>query len=87
MNEQLFLWKKLTGLKNLNLPWALIGDFNAITDMCEFRGGSFAYYCRKAERFSNFISRNNLLDANFVESKYTWCNNQAGAYCLPVGQT
>lgn len=62
----------------LNLPWVLIGDFNAIIGVSECKGGSYHYYSRKANRFSNFIMHNHLLDVNFNGPNYTWYNNQAG---------
>ncbi|XP_039138822.1 uncharacterized protein LOC120276159 [Dioscorea cayenensis subsp. rotundata] len=72
------LWYELSKLSAFNIPWFLIGDFNAITSSEEHRGGSFAYYSRKALNFLNFIEANNLLDLQFSGPKYTWCNNQSG---------
>lgn len=45
------------------------------------RGGSYAYYYRRAHFFLNFIDYNNLLDLNFSGPMFTWCNNQLGSSC------
>lgn len=79
----------LSGMTFLNLPWIIMGDFNAVVSQDEHRGGSHYYYSIKAFVF-RFISTNNLLDVNYVGSLYTWCNIQHGLarwwarldYCL-----
>lgn len=72
------LWYELSGMNSLNLPWILMGDFNAVVSQEEHHGGAHYYYRRKALAFSDFIATNNLLDVNYVGSQYTWCNNQQG---------
>ncbi|XP_039145509.1 uncharacterized protein LOC120282722 [Dioscorea cayenensis subsp. rotundata] len=78
IHNQRLLWKELSGMNSLNLPWVIMGDFNSIISKEEHRGGSNYYYSRKASVFAEFIASNNLLDVNFVGSSYTWCNNQQG---------
>lgn len=78
LQSQCNLWYELSKLSTINLPWLIIGDFNAITSREGHKGGSFASYSRKACYFLNFIEDNNLLDLQFSGPKYTWCNNQAG---------
>lgn len=62
----------------VNLPWVVIGDFNAIITLDEHKDGLHYNYSRKACLFSNFITSNALLDMGFVGSKFTWCNNRPG---------
>lgn len=78
IKAQYSVWHELSGMASINLPWILIGDFNAITSLNEFQGGSQIYYRRKDHVFSDFIISNNLLDVNFIGSNFTWCNNQYG---------
>lgn len=59
-------------------PWLLYGDFNAILNREEHRGGFFSNYASKFSLVLNFISKNNLLDLGFIISCLSWCNNQEG---------
>ncbi|KAJ0972346.1 hypothetical protein J5N97_020305 [Dioscorea zingiberensis] len=62
----------------LNIPWILVGDFNAILNSTEHRGGTFDHYSIKSRHFNDFVSRNQLFDLGYQGSPYTWCNNQGG---------
>lgn len=55
-----------------------MGDFNSILHRTKHKGGSFAYYERKARSFIDFVESNNLMDLNFSGPHFTWCNNQSG---------
>lgn len=44
----------------------------------EFNGGNFSYYDRKACSFKEFVD-SSLLDLNFIDPSFTWCNNQNGS--------
>lgn len=59
------LWKELSLVQRLDLPWIVLGDFNAITSQSEHKGSNFSYYARKAYFFSKFISDNALLDVSY----------------------
>ncbi|KAJ0967671.1 hypothetical protein J5N97_024588 [Dioscorea zingiberensis] len=72
------LWHDLNSISSLNLPWILMGDFNAILNSEEHRGGCFDHYAAKAKHFTDFISSNQLFDLGFYGTPYTWCNNQSG---------
>lgn len=78
LKSQCSLWSKLSKISSLNIPWLILGDFNAIITSDEHKGGRFSYYSKKASYFLNFIDNNNMLDLHFVGLKYTWCNNQNG---------
>lgn len=45
------LWKELSMIPKLNLPWIVLGDFNVITSSAYHKGSSFHYYARKAYFF------------------------------------
>lgn len=62
----------------LQIPWLIVGDFNSILHRSKHKGGSFAYYARKAQFFLDFINGNNLIDLNYSGPHFTWCNNQSG---------
>ena len=42
------LWRELTCMSYLSLPWLVLGDFNAVIAYAEHKGGFFYYYSRKA---------------------------------------
>ncbi|KAJ0975083.1 hypothetical protein J5N97_017048 [Dioscorea zingiberensis] len=75
---QKVLWRDLTGISTLNLPWILTGDFNAILTNEEHRGRGFDHYSIKSKIFNEFVIANHLQDFGFYGSPYTWCNNQQG---------
>lgn len=72
---QSLTWKELSGITILNILWIILGEFNAVVDHYEHRGGSHSNYIRKAGMLSNFISKNSLLDVGFVRSEFTSWNN------------
>ncbi|KAJ0981340.1 hypothetical protein J5N97_009595 [Dioscorea zingiberensis] len=75
---QKVLWRDLSAISSLRLPWILMGDFNAILNSEEHRGGCFNHYSIKAKHFADFVSNNQLFDLGFFGTPYTWCNNQNG---------
>lgn len=64
------LWKELTSITKLRLPWIVLGDFNAITSSSEHKDSNFYYYARKAFFFSKFISTNALVDASYSGASF-----------------
>ncbi|KAJ0986430.1 hypothetical protein J5N97_004786 [Dioscorea zingiberensis] len=78
IQSQRAVWRSLEVFSSLNLPWTLMGDFNAILNDEEHRGGSFDHYSPKSKLFNEFVSGNQLLDLGFSGSPFTWCNNQLG---------
>lgn len=63
---QCLLWKEILGMTSLNLPGIIIGDFNDVVDLSEHKGGPNFYISHKACLFSDFISKNNLLDVSII---------------------
>ncbi|KAJ0960379.1 hypothetical protein J5N97_001796 [Dioscorea zingiberensis] len=72
------LWHNLEIFSSFQIPWVLAGDFNAIRNTEEHRGGGFDHYSTKSRLFNGFVNENCLLDLGFIGSPYTWCNNQLG---------
>ncbi|KAJ0961508.1 hypothetical protein J5N97_002012 [Dioscorea zingiberensis] len=77
-NIQKALWKNLSLISMLDLPWILLGDFNAILNTNEHRGGLFVNYSLKSRHFNDFLIQNQLFDLGFYGPPFTWCNNQGG---------
>lgn len=61
-------------ISKLDLPWIVLGDFNAISSPSEHKRSNFNYYARKVFSFSKFISNNALLDVSFLGASFSWCN-------------
>ena len=72
------LWKSLSSIALLDLPWLIIGDFNAILLVSEHRGGNSSSYNAKWKLFNEFVSNNFLLDLGFLGPEFTWCNGRGG---------
>ncbi|OVA06545.1 Ribonuclease H domain [Macleaya cordata] len=71
------LWNQLIPISQLNKPWLLIGDFNAVLRIDEKKGGLLP----KANAMSDFwecVNTCNLIESQSTGIKYTWCNNQIG---------
>ncbi|KAJ0989775.1 hypothetical protein J5N97_008131 [Dioscorea zingiberensis] len=72
------VWRDLAPMTQLNLPWILVGDFNAILTNEEHKGSEFDNYSAKAKAFSEFVSSSQLMDLGYQGSPFTWTNNQQG---------
>ncbi|KAK1284161.1 hypothetical protein QJS10_CPB21g01739 [Acorus calamus] len=60
-----------------NVPWCMIGDFNAISTTSEKRGGRPPNYASTIE-FNNVMSTAGLIDIGFQGPRFTWSNNRLG---------
>lgn len=74
LSLQKHLWRTLFGITLLNTPQLLTGDFIAILNDNEHKGGAFRNYASKANIFMNFIFANNLFDLGYIGSNFTYCN-------------
>lgn len=57
-------------------PWALLGDFNDILHPSEQREGIFSRM--RAEAFARVLNDCELLDLEYIGSKFTWQRNCVG---------
>jgi hypothetical protein len=72
------LWSTLNQLQtNFNLPWAFIGDFNAIVGAHEYRG-SFSPARLPMEEFQTWSDSFNLLHLPTRGAEFTWANGRRG---------
>ena len=74
--ERWILWGNLKILfERHNLPWAVIGDFNDVTNEEEEFGGNDI--CRRrVSEYTNCMDYCNLFYLGFSRSKYTWTNKR-----------
>lgn len=73
--ERKDLWNTLTKLEE-NIPWVILGDFNAILHK-EDRIGPRAH-CIPSESFLQWVRTCKLDDVRFTGCRYTWTNKQVG---------
>lgn len=78
LSDQQLLWRSLSGLSSILLPWLLTGDFNALLLDLEHKEGNSISYSSKSSFFNSFVNSNLLLDLGFISSRFTWCNGQTG---------
>jgi hypothetical protein len=73
------LWHFLTAVhSSFNIPWACIGDFNAIIGAHEHRG-SYSPARLPMEEFHNWSEANNLLHLPTKGCNFTWHNGRKGS--------
>ncbi|CAN1148757.1 Transposon TX1 uncharacterized 149 kDa protein [Linum perenne] len=66
------LWNDLRQLVgSVQNAWVLLGDFNAMVDSSEKRGGA-SFMQGQAAEFRSWIGNCNLIDMGFVGPKFTW---------------
>ncbi|XP_073005617.1 uncharacterized protein [Typha latifolia] len=63
----------------INVPWAIMGDFNAFLSVEEKRCSGVAALGPKGQAFARFVDESGLCDLGYEGIPYTWCNNQQGA--------
>lgn len=69
------LWSDLALLNTLDIPWALLGDFNNIQSLSESSGGR-GTWTNDMQMFKDFLSNTGLTDLRAAGPHHTWCNNQ-----------
>ncbi|CAL1371624.1 unnamed protein product [Linum trigynum] len=71
---QKLLWKCLIEeSKNIEYPWVLTGDFNAILSPFETTGQTTTRTLRRCKRFGDWINEAELVDLGFSGPNQTWC--------------
>ncbi|KAL9684497.1 hypothetical protein QQ045_021937 [Rhodiola kirilowii] len=72
------LWDELKMIsQQIQKPWIIVGDFNAITSWSEKRGGN-RKLGRSITDFNDFMANVGVSDAGYTGSPFTWSNNQSG---------
>ncbi|XP_058758687.1 uncharacterized protein LOC131631944 [Vicia villosa] len=68
------LWSDLLNRINRNreVSICILGDFNAIRDISERKGGNETYNMNEIEEFDNFISDAELIDIPILGRSFTW---------------
>lgn len=67
------LWAELIDISNCtNMPWAVVGAFNVISDSHEKEGGR-PHRAEKSLDFVSCISNYGIEDAGFAGNIFTWC--------------
>ncbi|PKU86740.1 Putative ribonuclease H protein [Dendrobium catenatum] len=75
--ERKELWDSLTQISStIDLPWALIGDFNCCRYAFEESGGNATNQSALLD-FNSMIFNNRLMDLSSVGLKYTWFNQRS----------
>ncbi|KAF9593798.1 hypothetical protein IFM89_025507 [Coptis chinensis] len=71
------LWHELSNMNPNNLPWLVMGDFNAYLSVTEKKGGLQPTNAAMAD-FRDAVSHNHLIEASSTGFLFTWTNKQKG---------
>ncbi|KAF9603807.1 hypothetical protein IFM89_037941 [Coptis chinensis] len=71
------LWAELSQLGLAVKPWAVVGDFNIVSEISERKGGRTPCLVAMSD-FNSFIHSNALIDSTTMGFKYSWCNKRMG---------
>ncbi|XP_062080411.1 uncharacterized protein LOC133785171 [Humulus lupulus] len=71
--DRKILWDKLAGLGYLNLPWIVLGDFNAMFSYQDRNGGR-PITAKEVYDAQNWLSLGQLDEFRCAGSSYTWSN-------------
>lgn len=67
------LWEDLKRIvDDMEEPWMVLGDFNAILTNCERKGGAQNFSTRGMQNFKNMVQECHLIDAGFQGNPFTW---------------
>ncbi|XP_062080485.1 uncharacterized protein LOC133785250 [Humulus lupulus] len=69
--ERKVLWDKLARLGHLNLPWIVLGDFNAMFSYQDRNGGT-PITPKEVSDAKNWLSLGQLDEIRYAGSSYTW---------------
>ncbi|XP_062080395.1 uncharacterized protein LOC133785155 [Humulus lupulus] len=73
MLDRKILWDKLAGLGHLNLPWIVLGDFNAMFSYQDRNGGR-PITAKEISDAQNWLSLGQVDELRCAGSSYTWSN-------------
>ncbi|XP_050220840.1 uncharacterized protein LOC126671160 [Mercurialis annua] len=77
-HDRIDLWNQLNGISlNINLPWIILGDFNAVISNANRLGGN-DIDVQAASEFQDWTINSNVNELPHSGNHYTWCNNQCG---------
>ncbi|KAL0917450.1 hypothetical protein M5K25_012511 [Dendrobium thyrsiflorum] len=72
--DRQLLWKQIQDIAvNINLPWAIIGDFNCCRSPLEKAVGTLLTNSKLGD-FNSMIFNTGMHDLSFVGHYYTWHN-------------
>ncbi|KAF9591846.1 hypothetical protein IFM89_008496 [Coptis chinensis] len=71
------LWAELSQLGLAVEPWAVVGDFNIVSEISERKGGGTPCLAAMSD-FNSFIHSNAVTDSTTMGFKYSWCNKRMG---------
>ncbi|XP_026420111.1 uncharacterized protein LOC113316100 [Papaver somniferum] len=74
------LWKQLNSL-DTSISWLVMGDFNCVLRLDEKKGG-LEPRTSAINKFSDWMNDNNLFEADFLGTKFTWTNGQSGSHII-----
>ncbi|KAF9605051.1 hypothetical protein IFM89_013721 [Coptis chinensis] len=72
------LWAELQHINNTNLPWLLMGDFNAYLSCSEKQGGKTI--ARAMNDLRECVSTSQLMEVPSNGFHHTWWNKQVGRF-------
>ncbi|KAF9622621.1 hypothetical protein IFM89_032520 [Coptis chinensis] len=77
--QRRLLWLELSTINSLNLPWLILGDFNAYLSVSEKRGGNNPMAASMND-FRDFMNNNQLMEVPNSGFQLTWWNKQVGDF-------
>ncbi|XP_062113344.1 uncharacterized protein LOC133824476 [Humulus lupulus] len=75
--ERLDMWRGLSSLSILNLPWLVVGDFNSVFDFDDRVGGR-EIGANELVDSTAWLAHSHLAKLKCVGSNFTWSNKQEG---------
>uniref|UniRef100_A0A803PUM5 DUF4283 domain-containing protein n=1 Tax=Cannabis sativa TaxID=3483 RepID=A0A803PUM5_CANSA len=75
--ERKSLWADLMGVQILVASWLVTGDFNALFDIEDRKGGNLVTL-GDVEDATNWLAKSHLVPLIKTGSRFTWTNNQEG---------
>ncbi|XP_062080661.1 uncharacterized protein LOC133785445 [Humulus lupulus] len=77
LTERLDMWRGLSSLSILNMPWLVVGDFNAVFNFDDRVGGR-EISANETVDSTTWLAHSHLAKLKCVGSNFTWSNKQEG---------